>query len=345
MENNNNETLEYKEIDFFLFFDLVQGSEDIFNLTSKDDILILIGDTPSYYMPILKQRRKVFNFPFSNKPFGCFIPPFGEPLDKEEISKELIYIQKLNPSIKISDPFERFNKENQRVTKYFEYLNNNTKLTKEFLKKNWNNIVLIDSSSGESIHGVSIFFNKYVGNINQENECINISGSKPLQFIQLVTHYYRKTNMNLKLAKKYFTSELDLNFNPDLIINIGSVIFYHRELFMIYQEYPRYVPLYTMNDWGKDPYDITNHNLNSYNLAIDNTKKIEKMYRYYYKIQNDPYDIKYINKLLNLIKDMPIENKETSLKIDFNINNLKDNLNLINIMVLRRKYSQYFIKS
>ena len=242
-------------IDWYLFFDLLQVSKDVINLTNKDDIIILVGDTPSYLEPFVKKYRKVFNLAFSGKAFGCFYPMYGKPHEWSDIK---------NPKIKnvadiimeppINDPYVPTL---QELNTYFDYLDNKTDLTKSFIQKNWTKIILVDSSSGQSIHGTSIFFNRYVGNINQNSniKCTEINGSQALQFIRLDEGNYKTTNINASKAENFFGKENRsvINYRPDLIIYIGSSYFYHRQLFMIHEAYPRIVPFYSVGFWKNPP--------------------------------------------------------------------------------------------
>lgn len=84
---------------------------------SINDIIILIGDTPSYLKIFLKDKVRIVNLPISNKPFGCFWPPN----------------QFENPECKFKDAFTP---NIINLNNYFTYLTENTILTKEFCKKN-----------------------------------------------------------------------------------------------------------------------------------------------------------------------------------------------------------------
>ena len=129
----------------YLFFDLMDVSYRIIYNTSPEDIYILIGDTPSYLKPFLETlNRKVYNLPSSGKPYGCFYPPHASPIHDEIAYKHSV------PK-----------KEDEAF--FFNYLNTKTMLTKDVIKKNWNNIILIDTSSLQAIHGFSIFFIIYIG--------------------------------------------------------------------------------------------------------------------------------------------------------------------------------------
>ena len=112
-----------RKVDWNLFFDLLDVSNNIISSTSPTDIIILVGDTPSYLKPFLEtiqNERKIYNFASSNKPFGCFAPPFSVPLS--------------DPSYKsVYTPTQ------PQLESYFNYLNTKTALTKDFIKKNWRN--------------------------------------------------------------------------------------------------------------------------------------------------------------------------------------------------------------
>lgn len=138
--NNSANNYENREVDWYLFFDLWQVVNDIINLTNEQDIVILIGDTSSYLSPILELYREVYLLPFSNKPFGCLWPPYGIPSEEGPF--------------KYTDTVWTPSKNN--LESYFTYLDTKTKLTRKFVLENWRNIILVDSSIGQSIHGVSI---------------------------------------------------------------------------------------------------------------------------------------------------------------------------------------------
>ena len=272
------EDTKLKEVDLYLFFDLLQVSHDIITSTNKDDIMIIIGDTPSYMIPFLKPFRKVIILPFSNKPYGCFNPP-------NAIADETMNYDVYMPTLENQD-------------NYFNYLNTKTDLTREFVKSNWNKLTLIDSSSGQSIHGVSIFLNRYIGNINANNmECYSIDGSEPLQFIRLTGGNSKMTNLDPNKTIQFYENKFDFrNFNPKLIILIGSSIFYHREAFMITEEYPRYVPSYYVQDWDKDPIYLKE--------GEKVIKQLSKLVNLFYKYdKNNKTDL---IELVNIIKNMPI---------------------------------------
>lgn len=231
-----------REIDLYLFFDLMQVSKNILDLTYKDDIIILIGDTPSYLLPFLEKDRYVVNFAFSGKPFGCFYPPHFLESDNYQ-DADVFY----TPSL-------------ENLNNYFDWLDTNTILTKDFVRRNWNNLVLVDSSTGQSITGVSLFFNRYVENIKQSGKndviCKDVFNARPLQFIQLKEGHYKTINVNPQLSLDYFGNDQSrflVNFNSRLIILIGTIIFYHRSLFMIYEAYPRIVPSYSIYSWDEPP--------------------------------------------------------------------------------------------
>ena len=306
-------------IDWYIFFDLLQVSKDIVNLTHETDIIILIGDTPSYLTPFLELKRRVYNLAFSNKPFGCFFPPYADPA--YQFSKEgTVYV-----------PFRT------NLNAYFEYLNSKTFLTKAFVKENWHRIVLVDSSSGSSIHGVSIFFNRYVENIlRDENiiECVNIKNSKPLKFIQLSSGYYVALNLTPTKAETILPNKdfrqvkyRPVNYRPDLIIHLGMSVFLYREAFMIYDAYPRIVPFYSVNIWDVDPNTIGNTE-----KGLENIKKLGDLLKIYVQIkQNDSPVSKDILKELDMI--------EPKISKDYDLIEFLDDINL---EVLFEKYKHYF---
>lgn len=195
------EKYESKSIDLNLIFDLLQVSQEILLMTNKDDIIILVGDTPSYLKPFLEKFRTIHNLPLSNKAYGCFYPPYALPSD-DGLFTPKFELQK----------------------KYFHYLNTKTELTKKYVRENWHKLILIDSSAGQSIHGVSIFFNRYIGNIKTDIKCVNINGAKPMFFINLINKKYKMLNADGKILEKYNMNSVK-NYNPKLIILIGGTIF------------------------------------------------------------------------------------------------------------------------
>lgn len=245
-----------------LFYDLLETSRDILNLTSDTDFLILVGDTPSYLRPFLEDEgRTIFNLPFSNKPYHCFMSPHGNPhytqaqldnLDTDELN--------LYNSLLPTD-YTLLPREDSRIppfeSRYFEYLNKNTILTKKFVKKNWHNLVLIDTSNGTGISGVSIFLNRYVNKIKRSQDCADIEGSDPLRFIRLSGAIEPSTNILPQYSKmlKNSANFSAINYNPALIILIDLVVFGSVTDFTIIEKYPRYVPEYSIVDWDNPPYD------------------------------------------------------------------------------------------
>jgi hypothetical protein len=321
--------VESKEIDWYLFFDLFQVSQDILNLTHKDDKIILVGDTPSYLTPFLEKYRFVFNLAFSNKPFGCFYPPYSE------------FIPEQDPE---SHPFGSiYSPTMDNLNKYFSYLDKDTVLTRKFVNDNWTNIVLVDSSSGASITGVSIFLNRYIGNIIEEQDgkvkCQNIQGCGPLQFIRLLTNNRKTSNISPSTAKEYQAAKT-LNYNPELIIYIGDSIFYHRDLFMIYDAYPRILPYYYIGRWHEPPVILHKfENLEKGYMNIDKLKSLLDVYR-------RTKDEKNITDVVT-DTDIDIELVKTVSPIYVSDNNgheygLSVFFDDINLEVLSMKYDHYF---
>ena len=69
---------EKKEVNIYLFFDLLQMSHQIISMISPKNVIILVGETPSYLYPFLKQyENTVFIFNFSNKPYLLVDYPNG----------------------------------------------------------------------------------------------------------------------------------------------------------------------------------------------------------------------------------------------------------------------------
>lgn len=314
----------YKDHSIFLFFDLLQISKDILNITHKDDIIILVGDTPSYLSIFLKGHRKYYHLGFSNKPFGCFLPLFAEPIYDCKFKKAFV-------------------PDKDSLHQYFKYLDEETDLTKNFIKKNWNKLILIDTSSGASIHGVSIFFNLYVNNIkikkdkkcNLDIDCSNIKGSKPLQFINLMFGM-KLFNINPILAKKIFKhkkkyNNYNINFNPKLIIPIATVRFMYREFFTINESFPRFVPVFDIRVWKSNKPTLINNKdviilfkIYTFLLKNLNNKKINK--------DNKKKCFKIIKKMTKNLKNFE----------QFITDNLFETFHNINSITLINKYVNYF---
>ena len=264
----------YKNHLIFLFADLYQISKKIIKISNKNNIIVLIGDTPSYLKFFLKNKRKIVNIPASAKPFGCVL------YKDTTCETNNLYVPTL-----------------EELNGYFRYLSEDTILTKDFMKKNWENIILVDTSSGDSIHGMSLLFNLYVDNVKiiKDNECNidilcnHIDNAKPLKFINLGNGF--------------------LNKNPSLINEIKHIYFAYKQFFIIHEAFPRFVPEYYKNNWINKP--VFNYD--------SKYKKIKKLYRRLLKTKDNSLFIK-------LSKN--IENKEMFLT-----DNYKDTLhNLIEII-------------
>lgn len=322
--NEKDETeFQNKDVDWYLFFDLLQVSYDIINLTESDDIIILVGDTPSYLAPFLKQERKVEHLAFSNKPFGCLNPPYAYP------SKDKSFNDVFTPTAK-------------NLELYFTYLDVNTNLTRKFVKDNWNQIVLVDSSSGSSIHGVSIFFNRYVGNIKDEDknkiDCTNIDESQPLQFIQLVNGYSKSLNLAPESAEKFYPDKKGWtirNYNPELIIHIGASIFYHKDLFMLYDAYPRILPFYSVRVWDVAPNLYPDPSLPE---GLANIQKLEKLLKIYSQTKKSAKENYFTNE--QIWKEI----SQVEPKYQFEtIDGLAIFLYQTNLEILSKKWYSYFV--
>lgn len=343
----------YKDHAIYLFFDLLQVSRDILQITSPDDIIILIGNIPSYLRIFLKDRRKTFNLPFSKKPFGCFWEPFG----KTEVVSCWI------KDTWVPTPFE--------LQSFFAYLET-TKLTREFIKEKWFNIILIDSSMGQSIHGASIMFNHYVGNIISHPDpeckliidCADITGAQPLRFINL-NHNHPLYNIKSDMVERVFAKNPDsYNFLPDLIIPIQSVDFLYEYGFLRFEWFPRFVPFYDIRRWGNsasagpklDPYFDPKQ---SEELSKDQSKNIlgpskinEKSMRAYKNLRKKfRYLLKqYSNRKTQLNETQKIKCTKIIGKLTKNLSSLKqyitDNpiktMDNINLIVLVYKHLHIF---
>lgn len=313
----SNSLFRFKKIDWYLFFDLLQVSIDILNYTRTDDIIILIGDTPSYLMPFFKAKRSTHFMAFSNKPFGSFISPYGFH------SPNVDYI--FTPSY-------------EDLNTYFNYLDNKTILTRKFIKDNWTKIVLVDSSAGSSIHGASIFFNRYISNINQVDDVVitsNIAGAKPLRFISLTESNQIAFNLDPYYVKVNYAEDNDnyvTNYLPNLIIYVGNTLFYHRSDFMMRIVYPRIVPFYSIRSWDQP---LDKYISPSYDEAVANLKKLDTMLDIYSQIKSNN---------ITMTPDNIFEFMAT-LRPKYSTNNL-DKLGLyfnrLNLKVLRKKRADYF---
>ena len=324
---NNEESLRpaSREVDWYLFFDLWQVSKDIIYLTNEKDIIILVGDTPSYLISILKLYREVYVFAFSDKPFGCFKPPYGRIEESEsEAAKEIIKVWGKSALT--------FTPSKENLQSYFNYLDTKTKLTRKFITEKWKNIVLVDSSSGSSIHGISIFFNRYIGNIkNKEVICKNIENAKPLRFIRLSSNSTNSINLDPKIVEEYYPNDIKKsisNYRPDLIIYLGSTNFYFRDSFMIEGAYPRIVPFYDITAWKEEP-DISKEV--NFEKGFKNIELLEKMAKLYLSSKED-YQMS--DKDIKLIEQ--IEPHAPNNKFFFNW------LEEINTYILVMKHKKYF---
>ena len=307
----------FKKITWHLFFDLLQVSIDILNYTHTDDIIILVGDTPSYLMPFLKAKRSTHFMAFSDKPFGSFFPPYG---------------------LHIPDADYVFTPSYDQLNAYFDYLDKKTILTREFIKDNWAKIVLVDSSLGGSIHGVSIFFNRYIGNIKQTGNIIttsNIAGAKPLRFISLTESNHIVFNLDpYYVEANYPRDKINylVNYIPKLIIYVGHTLFYHRSDFMIKSAYPRIVPFYDITSWDQP---LDKYISSSYDEAVANLNKLGIMLDLYSQVKSNNVAM---DNIANLLK---------SLKPSYSYDNL-DKLGLffnrLNLKMLRKKHVDYFIQ-
>lgn len=256
--NGSNEPFIYenRSVDWYLFFDLYQITKDILLTTPSDAIIILVGDTPSYLEPLLNRYRETHHFAFSNKAFGCLFPPYAT-------KPKGLNVDVYTPT-------------HQNLYSYFNYLDTKTKLSRDFIKQHWHKIVLVDSSWGQSIHGVSIFFNRYINNIKDDDpvKCINLKGAKPLKFFQLVSYLGNTANLTPDTAKEIYPdkSTYTFNYRPDLIAYIGRSIFLHIGYFLFEEAYPRIVPFYSVTNWNQPPIETRNQD-----ILQDNFKKLNLM--------------------------------------------------------------------
>ncbi len=287
----------YKEHLLFLFADLYILAQKIIHTTFDKDIIILIGNTPSYLKFFLEGKRKYCNIASSNKPFACV--NYKDDCETKRI----------------------FTPNTEQLNSYFKYLSN-TILTKTFVKENWDNLVLVDTSSGDSIHGMSLLFNLYAENINIKKDidcnldidCNNIEGVKPLQFINIMADTFKAFNIESNVFDKIKNLNKDgymINFNPKLLIQINHFGWFYRQCFTLLEFFPRIMPEYSKYSWTKD--------INKVFDTIDKNslEEIEKIYKTLLKglkiIQSnkkiDKVRKRYLDKcnkiLINLAKDIP----------------------------------------
>lgn len=342
----------------------------ILSMTNNDDIIILIGHTPSYLKIFLEKERNVFNLPFSGKAYWI-INRNGEiddsyckmnnttlnnDINNNDINNKYLmsdeYRNYLEQFDKFSNDKSQEEKKNIYINykwpsymptlegekQYFTYLNTKTFLTKQFVKNNWNKLILIDYSSGRTIHGVSVFFNRYVGKVIGDipkNVC-NIDNAQPLKFINIGHRTKFRVNIDPDIYINYNIDEKYINLNPELIILLGDIPFLHLEQFIIEESFPRYVTEYSTAYWIIHPNDRQFLD-NMGNNGIDYINRLRKIFRLYEKLinidnnvnkDNNNFDkIKVGNamKLFNIIKDT----KFVSDYIDnrnINKNNIVDEL-------------------
>ncbi len=236
---------ETKEVNIYLFFDLLQMTHQIMSMITPKNVMILVGETPSYLLPFLQQYKiTVYLLNFSAKPYLIAEYPDGD-LNGPDCPEHNI----------ANEARERLMYQDATLTEkyYFEYLDTKTILTRQFIKDNWNEIILIDHSAGGSISGVSVFFNRYIGNIT--GKICNVENCIPMKFINL--RRGQVVNIDPELYKSAFKDmheNVYLNYNPKLIINLGHVVFFHYYDFIIYESFPRLTSNYPASKWKNPPY-------------------------------------------------------------------------------------------
>ena len=99
------------------------------------------------------------------------------------------------------------------------------------------------------------FGEEYISNLV---DCANIKDSKALRFIGLVDgDSFNYTNLNPdEIANLESTNNPrwhGINYHPNLIIYIGSINFFHKTAFIIYEVFPRYLDFYYVRIWNKPP--------------------------------------------------------------------------------------------
>ncbi len=77
-KNEENDRTDKKDINIYLFFDLLQISKTILQMTDQNNIIILIGDTPSYLKPFMENERKIYSLAFSNKAYFVTKAPYTD---------------------------------------------------------------------------------------------------------------------------------------------------------------------------------------------------------------------------------------------------------------------------
>jgi hypothetical protein len=309
----------YKDHLIYLFFDLLQMSRDILQITSATDHIILVGDTPSYLEMFLRDHRKITNLPSSNKPFGCFWAPYGTPDPHATCDSKRVW----TPT-------------RSRMDAFFVYLDTHLKLPSKYLQDHWADMVLIDTSTGQSIHGVSIMLNHYVGNISTRDDecgvvdCADITGAKPLRFINLFQNM-PLYNLDPTIATKYVKH---CNFLPSLIIPIQTVAFLYKTSFVIFEWFPRRVPFYSIARNGEDLHDTHDtHDRIKY-------KRLRKKYRYLLGcyVSRDNLTHAQQTKGMRIIRQMT-RRLDLGTYITDDLIQTMDNLNMV---VLRYKQSHMF---
>jgi len=308
VNNNDNDNIDYSrplKITLNLIFDLLQVSQDILRIITKKSVIILVGDTPSYLKPFLEPFVDVHNLPLSSKPYGCFdFISYGYGCQCIEKYQEM-----WTPIRSVEN-------------KFFKYLNTKTSLTKKFIKTNWDNIILVDSSSGVSIRGVSILLNRYVNNIQRENEnkkCCDIKGAKPLKFI----------NLN--------GVHID-NPDPPLIITIPIAAYYYHCSWALYGDTVRYVPSIDLAFMEKLSQGLPYIKYTDPEYIPEGLEFIKPFYTFvdlFYKYQSG--DKKILKKFLEFIKGLSSE--EPYHKIINKLNN--DNITVEKFDKLFEKISSH----
>lgn len=134
---------------------------------------------------------------------------------------------------------------------------------------------------------------------------------------------------------KYYPEYGVLNYRPDLIIHIGSSIFYHRELFMIEEAYPRILPFYSTNNWKTPPNLVKNESLSK---GLKNIKNLRSLLEIYYQIKQKSSTDGNVNKniLTEIDRIIPFEVLPKTLD---NLNQFFDDINL---EILSKKFTYYF---
>lgn len=201
----------YKKINLDLFFSLLQVTDEIKFQTNKDNIYLLIGDSPSYLKPMLETYATTINIPFSGAGYGCFY--------------DYNYYKNIE-EWKTKHKYSDMPKE-EHLNGFFKFLEMETLLTREFVKNNWNKIILIDGSErGVTPMAFSMILNKPIKTIYINSDCWNFNeynSAEPLKFINIANHPFLM----------HRTAKYKGQFDVNLIIKFMDIRFCHIGYFLV----------------------------------------------------------------------------------------------------------------